>query len=57
MKELEVPQVAEWAEANKPRVAEFLRIPRRAIGKSHTFIAGERFSVADITALVRRSIS
>src|SRR5579864_1425756 len=24
MKELEVPQVADWAEANKPRVGEFL---------------------------------
>lgn len=51
MKELEVPQVAEWAEANKPRVAEFLKILDAQL-KADKFIAGERFSVADITALV-----
>jgi len=50
MKELEVPQVPDWAEANKPRVAEFLAILDGQL-KSHKFIAGERFSVADITAL------
>jgi len=50
MKDLEVPQVAEWAEANKPRVAEFLTILDGQL-KSNAFIAGERFSVADITAL------
>jgi glutathione S-transferase len=50
MKELEVPQVADWAEANKPRVAEFLTILDGQL-KSNAFIAGERFSVADITAL------
>jgi glutathione S-transferase len=51
MKDLEVPQVAAWAEANKPRVAEFLAILDAQL-KSSPFIAGERFSVADITALV-----
>lgn len=50
MKELEVPQVADWAEANKPRVGEFLTILDGQL-KSNAFIAGERFSVADITAL------
>ena len=50
MKELEVPQVAEWAEANKPRVAEFLTILDGQL-KSNAFVTGERFSVADITAL------
>ena len=50
MKELEVPQVAEWAEANKPRVVEFLTILDGQL-KSNAFIAGEHFSVADITAL------
>ena len=50
MKELEVPQVADWAEANKPRVVEFLTILDGQL-KSNAFIAGERFSVADITAL------
>jgi len=50
MKELEVPQVPEWAEANRPRVAEFLDILDAQL-KSNEFVAGERFSVADITAL------
>jgi glutathione S-transferase len=51
MKELEVPQVAEWGEANKPRVMDFLVLLDRELN-SRPFIAGERFSVADITALV-----
>ncbi len=50
MKELEVPQVAAWAEANRPRVIDFLRILDHEL-KSRSFIAGERYSVADITAL------
>lgn len=51
MKELEVPQIPAWAEANKPRVAEFLKILDGELAR-HEFIAGDRFSVADITALV-----
>jgi len=51
MKELEVPQVPAWAEANKPRVFEFLAILDRQLAE-HEFIAGERYSVADITAQV-----
>jgi glutathione S-transferase len=50
MKELEVPQVAEWAEANKPRVADFLYLLDDQL-KASQFIAGERYTVADITAL------
>jgi glutathione S-transferase len=50
MKELEVPQVAAWAEANRPRVIDFLRILDAELGK-HPFVAGEHFTVADITAL------
>lgn len=50
MKDLEVPQVAEWAEANKPRVAEFLRLLDGQL-KSTRFIAGDGYTVADITAL------
>jgi glutathione S-transferase len=50
MKELEVPQVAAWAEANRPRVAEFLALLDKELA-SRPFIAGERYSVADITAL------
>ena len=51
MKELEVPQLPEWAEANKPRVAWFLELLDRELA-TREFIAGDRYSVADITALV-----
>jgi glutathione S-transferase len=51
MKELEVPQVPAWAEANKPRVMEFLDIFDRAL-KDRPFAAGDRYTVADITGLV-----
>jgi len=51
MKELEVPQVPAWAEANKPRVAWFLQLLDGELAKRE-FIAGDRYSVADITALV-----
>lgn len=50
MKELEVPQVPAWAEANKPRIGEFLHVLDAQL-KDHPFVAGDRFSVADITAL------
>jgi glutathione S-transferase len=49
MKELEVPQVPEWAEANKPRVLEFLGILDAQL-KDSRFIIGDRYMVADITA-------
>jgi glutathione S-transferase len=51
MKALEVPQVPAWAEANKPRIAEFLAIFDRELG-DRPFVAGDRYSVADITGLV-----
>lgn len=51
MKEWEVPQVPEWGEVNKPKALNFLRFLDRELA-SHPFIAGERFSIADITGLV-----
>jgi glutathione S-transferase len=51
MKELEVPQVPAWAEANKPRIAEFLRVLDDEL-KDKPFVAGDRYSVADITGLI-----
>lgn len=51
MKELEVPQVPAWAEANRPRVTQFLELLDSELGKRE-FIAGDRFSIADITAMV-----
>lgn len=51
MKELEVPQVPAWAEANRPRVTWFLEFMDRELA-TREFVAGDRFSMADITMLV-----
>jgi glutathione S-transferase len=51
MKEMEVPQVPAWAEANKPRIAEFLHILDRQL-QEQPFAAGDGYTVADITGLV-----
>jgi glutathione S-transferase len=51
MKEMEVPQVPAWAEANKPRIAEFLGVLDREL-EDRPFAAGDRYTVADITGLV-----
>lgn len=51
MAAIEVPQVAAWAEVNKPRAAETLRMLDRELA-TRAFIAGDGYSVADITALV-----
>jgi glutathione S-transferase len=51
MQAYEVPQIADWAEANKPRVMQFLGLLNGELGR-RPFVAGERYTVADITALV-----
>jgi glutathione S-transferase len=51
MKEMEVPQVPAWAEANKPRILEFIRFLDGEL-QDRPFIAGDVFTVADITGLV-----
>lgn len=51
MQAMEVPQIADWGEANKSRVTEFLELLDREL-KNRPFIAGDRYSVADITGLV-----
>ena len=51
MAEMEVPQVPAWAEANRPRVYETLCFIDKELS-TRLFIAGEAFSIADITALV-----
>ncbi len=48
---LEQPQVPEWAEVNKSRAAGMFEILDDELA-GRPFIAGEKFSVADITALV-----
>jgi glutathione S-transferase len=50
MKEMEVPQVPAWAEANKPRVMEFLQLLDGEL-QGRPFVAGDRYTVADITGL------
>jgi len=51
MKELEVPQVPAWADANRPRVAWFLEMLNGELA-NREFIAGDRYTVADITMQV-----
>jgi glutathione S-transferase len=51
MKEQEVPQVAAWGEANRPRVEAFLPVLDRQLAAG-PFVCGTHYSVADITALV-----
>ena len=51
MKEMEIPQVKEWGEANKPRALSFLDHLDSEL-KARSFIAGNDYSVADITAMI-----
>jgi len=51
MREWEVPQIPEWGEANKPKAVEFMRLLDAELA-SREFIAGDAFSVADISGLV-----
>jgi glutathione S-transferase len=51
MKQMVSPQVAEWGEANKPRVLDFLKFLDGEL-KSRPYVAGADYTVADITALV-----
>jgi len=51
MAQLEVPQISAWGEANKPRVLEILQTMDRELA-ARPYIAGDAYSVADITALV-----
>jgi glutathione S-transferase len=51
MQAMEVPQVPAWAEANKPRIAEFLELLDRELATC-PFVVGDAFTVADITGLV-----
>jgi glutathione S-transferase len=51
MKEWEVPQIAEWGEANKPKALAFLELLDAELA-SREFVAGEAYSIADITGLI-----
>jgi glutathione S-transferase len=51
MREMEQPQIAAWAEANKPRAQKFARFLDGELARRR-FVAGDVFTIADITALV-----
>ncbi|MBN9259736.1 MAG: glutathione S-transferase [Hyphomicrobium sp.] len=51
MAPLEVPQVAAWGEANKPKAQEMLKLLDEQLA-GNRYITGDSYSVADITALV-----
>jgi len=51
MSHREVPQVAAWGEANKTKVVEMLALLDAELA-GRPFIAGQDYSIADITALV-----
>ena len=51
MAEMERPQIPDWAAANRPRVLKAMSIVDETL-RDRPFIAGERFTVADITGLV-----
>jgi glutathione S-transferase len=51
MKVMVDPQVAEWGEANKPRVFQFLQFLDGELN-SRPYVAGESYTIADITAMV-----
>lgn len=51
MAEWEVPQIAEFAEANKPKVMKTLGWLNDEL-LDRDFIAGDQYSIADITAMV-----
>ncbi len=51
MARLEEPQIADWAAANRPRALRNMLIFDQVL-RDRPFIAGDRFTVADITGLV-----
>jgi glutathione S-transferase len=51
MKEMEIPQVPAWADANKPRIMDFLALLDREL-QQRRYIAGDRYTVADITGMI-----
>jgi glutathione S-transferase len=51
MKQMVSPQVPDWGEANKPRVAAFLQFLDGEL-KARPYVAGANYTVADITAMI-----
>jgi len=51
MAEMENPQVPDWAAVNRPKALHAMAIVDEAL-RGRPFIAGDRFTIADITGLV-----
>jgi glutathione S-transferase len=51
MVEMEKPQVLAWADANKQKVIDNLRVLNEQLAR-HTFVTGETYTIADITGQV-----
>ena len=51
MVEWEIPQVQEWGEANRPKALQYMKIMDDQLA-DNMFIAGDDYSIADITLLV-----
>lgn len=51
MAHMENPQIPAWSEANRPKVLSFLKLLNDHL-RGRYFICAEKFTVADITALV-----
>lgn len=51
MKTWEIPQLPEWGEINKPKALDFLALMDVEL-KNREFVAGQSFSIADITMMV-----
>jgi glutathione S-transferase len=51
MAEMENPQVPDWAAVNRPKALHAMAIVDDAL-RGRSFIAGDRFTIADITGLV-----
>jgi len=51
MKEWEVPQVPEFGEANRPKALKMMEYMDQELA-TRAFLAGDRFSIADITAMM-----
>lgn len=48
---LENPQIAEWGQVNQPRAREFMEFLDEELVERE-FVAGDRFTIADITAII-----